>query len=103
MLAVASGNVVKLWRHDGHLVTVLKGHTRTVTSVTWNKQTLVTASKDGTVRLWQVDKRFADQLLETLLKHSCDWLKDYLDQNTLVSKDESDFQDFCKSVHIPSD
>jgi len=101
ILAVASANVVKLWKQDGRLVTVLKGHTRKVTSVTWHGQTLVSASEDGTVKLWQLDEDFADNLLDTLLVHSCSWLKGYLEKNPLVSKDDRDLQDLCKSVHQP--
>jgi WD40 repeat protein len=95
MLAVASGNVVKLWEQDGHLVTVLKGHTRAVTSVTWNKQTLVSASDDGTVKMWQIDKGFADNLLDTLLIHSCDWLGGYLEKNPLSVKKTASFKAFA--------
>jgi WD40 repeat protein len=81
ILAVASGNFVKLWKQDGRLVTVLKGHTGAVKSVAWNKQTLVSASDDGTVKLWQIDKDFANNLLDNLLLHGCNWLDGYLEKN----------------------
>ena len=96
MLAVASGNDVELWARDGHPITVLKGHSRTVNSVMWNKQTLVSASDDGTVRLWQIDKGFADDPLHTLLVHSCNWLRGYLEENPLISKEDSDLQSLCR-------
>ena len=109
MLAAASGNVVKLFKvvksseHDDLpltvlSITVLKGHARAVTSVTWNRQTLVSASKDGTVRLWQIDKGFANDLLDTLLVDSCNWLGGYLEKNPLMSKEDSDLQDLCSTV-----
>jgi WD40 repeat protein len=96
MLAVASGNDVELWARDGHPITVLKGHSRTVNSVMWNKQTLVSASDDGTVRLWQIDKGFADDPLHTLLVHSCNWLRGYLEENPLISEEDSDLQSLCR-------
>jgi WD40 repeat protein len=87
---------VKLWARDGHLITVLKGHSRVVQSVMWNKQTLVSASDDGTIRLWQIDKGLADDPLHTLLVHSCNWLRDYLEENPLISKEDSDLQGLCR-------
>jgi WD40 repeat protein len=114
MLAVASENVVKLFKvvkssgQDDLPITVLKGHTRTVNSVTWNKQTLVSASADGAVRLWQIDKGFANNPLDTLLVHSCKWLESYLERNPLVDKEDSDVQDLCSTAwtaaapsHVP--
>ena len=102
MLAVASGFDVELWARDGllardgHPITVLKGHSRAVKSVMWNKQTLVSASEDGTVRLWQIDKGLADDPLHTLLVHSCNWLRGYLEENPLISKEDSDLQGLCR-------
>jgi WD40 repeat protein len=97
ILAVASGNVVKLWKQDGSLLTILKGHTRQLSNVTWNNRTLVSSSKDGTVRLWQIDRDFANSLLDTLLLQSCYWLGAYLENNPLVNKDDSGLQDLCSS------
>jgi WD40 repeat protein len=104
MFAVPSANVVKLFKvvrsseQDDLPITVFKGHTHKVTSVTWNNQTLVSASEDGTVKLWQIDKDLADNPLDTLVKQSCIWLADYLDKNRLVAKDDSDLQDLCSKV-----
>ena len=104
MFAVPSANVVKLFKvvrsseQDDLPITVFKGHTHKVTSVTWNNQTLVSASEDGTVKLWQIDKDLADNPLDTLVKQSCIWLADYLDRNRLVAKDDSDLQDLCSKV-----
>lgn len=114
MLAVASRNVVKLFKvvksseQDDRPITVLRGHTGAVKSVTWNKQTLVSASTDGTVKLWQIDKGFANNPLDTLLAHSCKWLEGYLERNPLVDKEDSDLQDLCSTAwtaaapsHVP--
>jgi WD40 repeat protein len=105
MLAVASGNDVELWARDGllardgHPITVLKGHSRAVQSVMWNKQTLVSASEDGTVRLWQIDEGLADDPLHTLLVHSCNWLRGYLEENPLISKEDSNLQGLCRQFY----
>jgi WD40 repeat protein len=105
MLAVASGFDVQLWARDGllardgHPITVLKGHSRIVQSVMWNKQTLVSASDDGTVRLWQIDKGLANDPLHTLLVHSCNWLRGYLEENPLISKEDSDLQGLCRQFY----
>jgi len=96
VLAVASGIDVELWGRDRHLIAVLKGHHRIVESVMWNKQTLVSASDDGTVRLWEIDKRFVDDPLGTSLVESCKWLQSYLEGNPLISKEDRDLQSFCK-------
>jgi WD40 repeat protein len=98
IVAAASGDVIKLWTYDGHLITTLTGHTRGVTSLSWNKQTLVTASKDGTVRLWEIDKDFARHPLDTLLAQSCNWLRSYLSGNPLATNDDSDLQDLCRGT-----
>jgi WD40 repeat protein len=97
ILAVASGNVVKLWTRDGSLITVLKGHTREVANLKWNNWTLVSSSKDGTVRLWNINKGFANNLLDTLLVQSCNLLEGYLQGNALISKEDSDLQGLCGS------
>jgi WD40 repeat protein len=98
ILAVASENFVKLWKQDGSLVAVLKGHTRAVTSLAWNKHTLVSASNDGTVKLWQIDKSFANDTIDNMLLHSCKWLESYLENNPFVGKDDRDVQDLCSPV-----
>jgi hypothetical protein len=48
--------------------------------------------------LWQIDEGFADNLLDTLLVHSCNWLGGYLKNNPLVSKEDSDLQDLCSNA-----
>ena len=78
-------------------MTVLKGHTDVVTSVTWNGWMLVSASKNGTVKLWQLDKDFEDNLLDKLLVYGCSWLNSYLENNPLVSKDD---RDLCDGISI---
>ena len=101
VLAVASGLNVELRGRDGHLITVLKGHHRKVQSLMWNKQTLVSASDDGTVRFWKIDKQFVDHPLRTSLVESCKWLRSYLEGNPLISKEDRDLQSFCRQFRLP--
>jgi len=77
-------------------VTILKGHTGIVTNLTWTQQTLVSSSTDGTVKLWQIDPGFADDLLGTLVKQSCDWLSEYLHNNPLINQNDADIRDLCR-------
>jgi WD40 repeat protein len=105
MFAVPSAHVVKLFKvvksskQDDSFITDLKGHTHKVTSVTWNNQTLVSGSEDGTVKLWQIDEGFAGNLLDKLVGLSCNWLGGYLERkNPLVSKEDSELQDLCSNA-----
>ncbi|WP_013325788.1 eIF2A-related protein [Gloeothece verrucosa] len=64
MLASASGDgTVKLWHHDGTLVTTLKGHEGTVRDVNFSPdgQKIVTTGDDGTVRLWDLSGKQLNQ------------------------------------------
>ena len=81
-------NQIQLWRLDDTLLKTLSGHSDRITSIDWYKdgEALVTASKDGSLILWDLN-------LENLLQNSCDWLQDYLKNNTQVR--ESDRQ-LCK-------
>ncbi len=81
-------NQVQLWRLDDTLLKTLSGHSDRITSLDWYQdgEALVTASKDGSMILWDLN-------LENLLQNSCDWLQDYLKNNTQVR--ESDRQ-LCK-------
>jgi WD40 repeat protein len=68
---IASANAdktVKLWKPDGHLVTILNAHTDQVFGVDFSPdgKMVASASADKTVRLWSVEGR----LLKTLSAHS---------------------------------
>jgi WD40 repeat protein len=106
ILAVAKGNVVDLRKQDGSLVMVLKGHTRPVTSVTWNEPkpgsgsggTLVSASEEGTVKLWRMDAGLADNVFDIFLAHSCERLTDYLSDDRHIGNDDVSLQHFCSRI-----
>jgi WD40 repeat protein len=50
------GADIGLWSIDGHFLQVLKGHTASITSlaVTPDGKTLISGSKDKTIRLWNL-------------------------------------------------
>ncbi|NJM73217.1 MAG: CHAT domain-containing protein, partial [Scytonema sp. RU_4_4] len=59
---------VKLWKHDGTLITTLTGHSTPVLGVAWSPdgQTIASGSFDKTVKLWKRD----GTLMTTLTGHS---------------------------------
>ena len=70
---------IQLWRLDDTLLKTLVGHKERVTSVSWSNdgKTLASASLDNTVIVWNLD-------LDELLDNSCNWLRDYLENNPKV-------------------
>jgi WD40 repeat protein len=78
---------LKLWKLDGTLLTTLTEHRRGVwgTDVSADDRIIASGSADNTVILWNLK-----QVLEkdTILRFSCDWVKDYLRTNAEV--EESD-------------
>ncbi|KAM3096932.1 AAA-like domain-containing protein [Phormidesmis sp. 146-35] len=76
---------VKLWSRDGKLIKTLRGHRDVIESVSFspNGQILASASRDHTIVLWRWDLN-----LPELLDQGCDWLHDYLQNNSNVSEDD---------------
>jgi len=90
---------IKIWKisdqpgwllpsNNGRLLTTLKGHRRTVSSVTFSPTnpnspqsflTLASGSIDSTVRLWELPTDFSSKTLETLLNQACGLAQDYLE------------------------
>ena len=66
--SASDDQTVKLWDHQGNLLTTLKGHSAGVLSISFSPdgQTIASASDDQTVKLW--DRQ--GNLLTTLLGHS---------------------------------
>ena len=75
---------MKLWNLQGQEIKTLRGHDSGVYSVAFSPvrkafskgvgNTIASASKDMTVKLWNFD-------LDDLLVRGCDWLRDYLKYN----------------------
>ncbi|MFC7615586.1 WD40 repeat domain-containing protein [Actinokineospora soli] len=59
-------NTVLLWTSDGTPWGTLSGHHDAVESVQFTRGGLLSASRDGTVRFWDLD-------LERLARKVCDW------------------------------
>ncbi|MBD2194627.1 MULTISPECIES: nSTAND1 domain-containing NTPase [Calothrix] len=97
MFATTSRNSIKLWKLDGTLLTTLKNHTDQVNSVAWSPdgKILVSASKDQTVKLWQLHENLDNRLLDDLQVQACHWMGDYLQNNPNVN--ESD-RHLCDNV-----
>ena len=87
MIASASlDRTVKLWSREGQPLQTLKGHNGEVYSVAWSpdSKTIASASQDKTVILWNLK----DLQLDRLMEDACDWVRDYLKNNSKV--EESD-------------
>ncbi|HEY9596051.1 MAG TPA: hypothetical protein V6D33_00075, partial [Cyanophyceae cyanobacterium] len=72
-------NRVQLWRLDDTLIKTLDGHHSRVTSINWSNdgKSLVSGSEDKTAIVWNLD-------VDELLDKSCNWLRDYLQNNPNV-------------------
>lgn len=95
--SASQDKTVKLWSLDGKTLKTLRGYSDSVMSVAFhpnhntpskrgkNKEKyliLASASKDGSVKLWQLDNTELQTLnLNNLLVRSCSWLHDYLKTN----------------------
>ncbi|MCE2720928.1 MAG: TIR domain-containing protein [Anabaena sp. 49628_E55] len=84
----SSDNTARLWNLQGKMLYELKGHQDWVRSVSFSPdgKTIATASSDKTARLWPLQ-------LDILLVSSCDWVRDYLENNPNVSKSDKDLCD----------
>ncbi|MDZ8183761.1 MAG: TIR domain-containing protein [Nostoc sp. ChiSLP02] len=80
-IATASDDkTVKLWHKDGTEITTLTGHDGEVNSISFSpdNKSLISGSKDGTAILWNIE----NLTLDGLTARGCDWLHDYLTNNT---------------------
>ncbi|MEH2182948.1 nSTAND1 domain-containing NTPase [Nostoc sp.] len=94
MIASASKDTtVKLWRvADGKLLHTFTGHKNGVNNVSFSPdgQTIVSASDDNTVRIWSLNPIDTRPNVNDLLIKSCNWLKNYLTNNSkLLSAERS--------------
>jgi WD40 repeat protein len=85
-LASASDDkTVKLWSKDGALLSTVTGHSGVINSVSFSPdgKTLASGSNDQTIILWNLELLE----LDPLLKHGCNWVRDYLKTNLKVKED----------------
>ena len=86
---LASGSAdqtIKLWNVEtGREIYPLRGHTDTVNSVSFSRdgKTLASGSTDQTIKLWHPDLN-----QDSLLRHSCAWVRNYLTYNLKISKSD---------------
>jgi WD40 repeat protein len=87
IVASASGdNTVKLWSRDGTLLTTLNAHSSAVNAIAFNSDgnRLASASEDRTVIVWDLNRVLS---LDELFAYSCDWVRDYLHNNSNLSQE----------------
>ncbi|MBH8553165.1 PD40 domain-containing protein, partial [Nostocaceae cyanobacterium CENA357] len=77
----ADDGTTRLWNLNGQQVAQFQGHRKAVRSVSFSPdgKYIATAADDHTARLWPVEN------LEQLLVRGCNWLHDYLENNSNVS------------------
>ncbi|MEH1828922.1 MAG: hypothetical protein V7L22_26930 [Nostoc sp.] len=84
-------------RSTGKLLQEFKGHQGYVYSMSFSPdgKTIATASSDKTARLWPVEN------LDRLLVWGCNWLHDYLQNNSNLSeRDKHLYDDKLTSIQV---
>ncbi|MBD2567409.1 AAA-like domain-containing protein [Anabaena lutea] len=84
---------VKIWNQDGTLITTLNGHNSGVRTVAFHPRLpmIASGSDDQTVVLWNLE-----QILNLdFVKSGCDWVRDYLQTNATVMKEDSQL---CRDI-----
>ena len=86
---------VKLWSREGKELQTLIGNNDYVFSVdfTSDGKTLASASADGTIILWNLE----DLQLDKLMQDACDWVGDYLKNNSKMEESERHLCDGVKT------
>lgn len=91
IIASASADrTIKLWNHDGDLISTLQSHDNWVMGVAFDStgQLLASASADNTVKLWNLQKLESELTLEQLVRRGCSWLHNYLTNNPTISQED---------------
>ena len=87
----SSDNTIKLWSLNGIELQTLEGHSDWVTNVSFNPngKVLASSSVDGSIKIWDISSiKLQTSDLNNLLIRSCDWLHDYLKNNTKVTRED---------------
>ena len=89
---------MKLWNLDSTLRRTLSGHSAEILSVSFSPddKTLALGSADNTVILWHLEQLNNLDKLDNLLARGCDWLHDYLQNNSKVSQSDRHLCDDIK-------
>jgi WD40 repeat protein len=85
--SASSDRTVKLWQPDGTTVATLNGHSGAVNKVLFSAdgQKVISASADNTAIIWDLNTVIDP---ENSLKLGCEWIKDYLQNNSDLSEND---------------
>ncbi len=97
LISASADHTLNLWRMgDGKLLQAFSGHAHEITGLSLHPdgKTIISASKDQ-VKMWSLENVLADRRplfasmdVSQLTDQSCDWLADFLENNSSVSADD---------------